>query len=106
MASKTQDKPVTDETVVDEQTDEPEAKKEPRFLPLTDEESVWVAAHARPASAPCLCGCGELTKGRFFPGHDARLKERLRATLGERDTDAGSDEAQANAQAALATFGW
>lgn len=30
------------------------------------------------APRPCMCGCGEITKGgRFLPGHDARLKSQL-----------------------------
>lgn len=31
------------------------------------------------AANPCLCGCGELPsgKGRFKPGHDARLYSRI-----------------------------
>lgn len=30
-----------------------------------------------PGLAPCECGCGETVRGRFRPGHDARLKYRL-----------------------------
>ncbi|MFG1945591.1 hypothetical protein [Nonomuraea sp. NPDC048826] len=26
---------------------------------------------------PCLCGCGENSKGKFRPGHDARLCSQL-----------------------------
>ena len=26
---------------------------------------------------PCICGCDETTRGRFFPGHDAKLKSSL-----------------------------
>ena len=80
--------------------------KTDRFVPLTDAEARWVAENARPAESPCLCGCGNLTKGRFFPGHDALLKERLRATIGERGGKGGSKKAQAAAKQALATFGW
>lgn len=29
---------------------------------------------AAKAAAVCLCGCGRETKGRFAPGHDARLR--------------------------------
>lgn len=39
-----------------------------------------IAKMARPAESPCICGCGGTTKGRFVPGHDAVLKERLKAT--------------------------
>lgn len=33
----------------------------------------------------CLCGCGALVRRRFLPGHDAKLKSRLRraAALGD-----------------------
>lgn len=54
----------------------------------------WVLANARPAVAPCMCGCGQSTKGRFFPGCDAKLKALLKNT----DSDA--------AREALAVFGW
>jgi hypothetical protein len=47
----------------------------------------WIAANARPALSPCLCGCGELTKGRFAPGHDAVLKSRLAQTPGDQARD-------------------
>lgn len=67
---------------------------------LPADRAAWVAAHARPAIASCLCGCGETTKGRFFPGHDATLKETLKATA------AAGGEAGISAEAALATFGW
>jgi hypothetical protein len=34
---------------------------------------------------PCLCGCGQTTRGgRFKPGHDARLHSELKRNL-ERD---------------------
>lgn len=61
----------------------------------------WVATHARPALAPCLCGCGGETKGRFVPGHDALLKVRLEATAA-----LGSETQQQDAHAALTAFGW
>lgn len=103
----TQEKDIATPEAEVEETETETPVKEPRFVALTDEEAAWVEAHARPAASPCLCGCGELTKGRFVPGHDARLKERLRATLGERkDTPAGSAKAQKAAKAALETFGW
>lgn len=80
--------------------DETEAKakgKEPRWTPLPEDRTAWIAAHARPAISACLCGCGGTTKGRFVPGHDATLKESLKVTA-----EAGNQDAQA----ALATFGW
>ena len=33
-----------------------------------------MAKATKPASIPCECGCGLLTKSRFFPGHDSRLR--------------------------------
>jgi hypothetical protein len=69
--------------------------------PLSADAAAQVAAVARPAVSPCLCGCKETTKGRFYPGHDAILKERLKAT-----TESKNEEAAASATAALATFGW
>lgn len=61
-----------------------------RPAPFGDEDSdrlTWIAAHARPALSPCLCGCGEMTKGRFAPGHDAILKSRLSQTPGQQARD-------------------
>lgn len=77
----------------------PKAKKEkkPRFVPLPADRAAWVAANARPAVSRCLCGCGGETKGRFVPGHDATLKEALKAGV-----EAGCEDSKA----ALATFGW
>jgi hypothetical protein len=63
--------------------------------------AAWVAEHARPAESQCLCGCGGTTKGRFVPGHDALLKERLAATV-----LLGTDDASAQATIALAAFAW
>ena len=53
----------------------------------------------------CLCGCGGPTKGRFRPGHDARLKgilTRIEAEE-ERDDDRVSEEALAYARAGKPT---
>lgn len=61
----------------------------------------WIADNARPAVTPCLCGCGETTKGRFFPGHDALLKRTLTATI-----ETGDEAAVTLATQAMATFGW
>jgi hypothetical protein len=63
-----------------------QATERSRPAPFTEADSdrlAWIAANARPAHSPCLCGCGELTKGRFAPGHDAILKSRLSQTPGE-----------------------
>lgn len=76
---------------------EAKAPKAPRFPALPAERAAWVAKHARPAVASCLCGCGGTTKGRFVPGHDATLKESLKTGA------AAGDKAS---KAALATFGW
>lgn len=77
------------------------AERDARLGPLTGERLAFVVENARPAQTPCLCGCGELTKGRFFPGHDAVLKTRLAATV-----ERGSAEDAALAMSALASFGW
>lgn len=103
MASKTKStrknsKPAVVETPVVEET--PKVKA-PRFTPIEADTLAWIAAHARPAVSPCLCGCGEQTKSRFFPGHDATLKERLKATVAN-----GDDASKATAEATLAVFGW
>jgi hypothetical protein len=81
----------------------PKAEKKPRFAPLPVDRAAWIAANARPAVSVCLCGCNGTTKGRFVPGHDATLKESLKATVSQ----VGGDENAKNAAAdALATFGW
>lgn len=49
----------------------------------------------------CLCGCGGHPKGRFLPGHDAKLKGRLKKeALGEDSSVAAA------AIARLASLGW
>ncbi len=75
-------------------------KKARVWTPLTTDEAKQAALVARPAIAPCLCGCGETTKGRFSPGHDATHHRRLIATA-----QAGGAAAK-HAEAALAAFGW
>lgn len=70
--------------------------------PLTPEAAKAIAATARPAVSPCLCGCGGQTKGRFVPGHDATLKEQLKITVADSPVKAARDAAQS----ALASFGW
>lgn len=91
--------------VTDNKTTAPASKKAkaktPRFAPLPADRAAWVAANARPAVAPCLCGCNGTTKGRFMPGHDAVLK----ATL-EQTAKTGDAKAKKAATTALATFGW
>lgn len=105
MASKTQneqDTPVvaTEETEATEaKVSKKQAQKEARVM--DPDVAAWVASHARPAVSLCLCGCGGETKGRFVPGHDATLKERLRATV-----ELADGKAKTDAEAALATFGW
>lgn len=79
----------------------PKVPKAPRWTALPADRAAWIAANARPAIASCLCGCGETTKGRFFPGHDATLKETLKVTV-----ESGDKASKASATAALATFGW
>lgn len=108
MASKTRKQnaaaaDATPETPAPETTPETEKTpkvKTPKWDALPADRAAWIAAHARPAVSSCLCGCGSETKGRFFPGHDATLKETLKVTA------AAGGEAGASATAALATFGW
>lgn len=98
IAAKMGETPDVDGPADDDATPTKEKKvKEPRFTPLPVERTAWIAANARPAVSSCLCGCNGTTKGRFVPGHDATLKESLKASA------AAGDE---NATAALATFGW
>lgn len=103
MASR---KPVETDVVVanpdgtdSEVVDTPEVKPA-RWQPLDATRASWIADHARPAVSECLCGCGGSTKGRFVPGHDATLKETLKATV-----EAAPEHAHF-AKAALETFGW
>jgi len=77
------------------------ADKQKAHVMEVGDRLAFVAANARPAKAACLCGCGNETKTRFFPGHDATLKRDLAATVAH-----GTEEAQAEAKIALAKFGW
>lgn len=70
--------------------------------PIPMEDLNWLHQHARAAKSPCLCGCGELTASRFAPGHDARLKERLKATL---VAMGGSEDAWV-VQSIIENLGW
>lgn len=94
MSAKTD---TTTAAVVETPAVETPKVKAPRFTPLDTDRAAWVAANARPAVSTCLCGCGGSTKGRFVPGHDATLKESLKA---------GATAGCADSIAALATFGW
>jgi hypothetical protein len=83
MASKTktQDAPAVElEETREGKLTAKQRKSIERFPALTDAELADIATRARPALNPCICGCGEMTKGRFAPGHDAKLKERLKNT--------------------------
>lgn len=94
-------KPVkTDEQKKQERDERARAKSLERFPALDAERMAWVEANARPAISPCLCGCGELTKSRFAPGHDATLKEQLKNTV------AAGGESGELAQSAIQKFGW
>lgn len=95
---------VTEEAKVEEEPKETAAdRKRAREIALVIEETrlAFVVANARPALGKCLCGCESLTKGRFFPGHDATLKRDLAATVLH-----GTEEAKTQAQEALGKFGW
>lgn len=94
----------TEEATVEETPKETAAdRKRAKEIALVIEEArlAFVTANARPALGRCLCGCESLTKGRFYPGHDATLKRDLAATVLH-----GTDEAKALAQEALGKFGW
>jgi predicted nuclease with RNAse H fold len=53
------------------------------------------------ASRDCRCGCGGRTRGRFMPGHDAKLRSRLLKAI------RGSDHTEAEAaRAEFAALGW
>lgn len=57
--------------VVPEQASDTAARKL-RKLPKLP--SMGKAARKPKASVPCACGCGELTKSTWYPGHDAFFK--------------------------------
>jgi len=68
---------------------------------LTVDRLKAIEAMARPAVAPCMCGCEETTKGRFFPGHDATLKRDLAKAVAN-----GSKAEKERAARILEVFGW
>lgn len=72
-----------------------------QFDPIPTDQVKEIAAIARPKLAPCMCGCGNATKGRFFPGHDATLKAALHVTVA-----VGTPAARKHAEIALERFGW
>lgn len=52
----------------------------------------------RPRTGTCICGCEGATKGgRFLPGHDAKLKSKLRVAAGNGDE---------SARARMVELGW
>jgi len=57
------------------------------------------ATTMRPEPKSCECGCGKLAKGgsKFLPGHDAKLRSRLRKA---------AECGDAKAKAALSARGW
>lgn len=75
-------------------------------LPVDEDEQLdqaakRVASLRRSSSGNCEC-CGAPTKGgRFLPGHDAKLKSRLR-----RQRAYGTPEQQESARTELASRGW
>lgn len=83
--------PKTEPETKPESKPKPKATKTAKWDKLEKERVAWIRKNARPAVAPCLCGCGGTTKGRFMPGHDATLKATLEAH-GDKTT--------------LAAFGW
>lgn len=83
------------------QTDKTPVVKTPKWEAMTSAEAKEALRVARPAIAACLCGCGTMTKSRFAPGHDATLKERLKATVAS-----GTGAAARDAAEAIARYGW
>lgn len=82
------------------------------FLVAPEEPSTWVAFAEGPwdgvrgaavqrqigsVLSECLCGCGTPVRRRFAPGHDAKLKSRLRADMAKGNTAA---------RARLVELGW
>ena len=73
------------------------------------ERKATVAREAK----PCECGCGEMAKpgSRFLPGHDAKLKSKLRkiVRLAETEGNKASKTTKAKAKEAkaeLVSRGW
>lgn len=53
------------------------------WMESADAPNQGTRANRKREGRPCLCGCGEMTKGgRFRPGHDARYYARKRAESG------------------------
>jgi len=51
------------------------------------------------ATRPCACGCGSLVRRTFLPGHDAKLKARLKREAMARRATAAQAEAESKATA-------
>jgi hypothetical protein len=79
-----------------------------RAMAIGKDEAATKQAEPQAQTAPnaghtCLCGCGSPTKGRFVPGHDARLKSRLINTVLDPKSHV---EDRKDAEAELGTLGW
>jgi predicted nuclease with RNAse H fold len=46
------------------------------------------SGHGNPSEKLCQCGCGAAVSRRFLPGHDAKLKSRLKRECRDGDEDA------------------
>lgn len=56
----------------------------------------------KPPVQPCACACGDTPKrGSFLPGHDARLKSRLRADMASTNGDV-----RTRAEKRATSLGW
>lgn len=67
---------------------------------LTAKRTKWVKENARTAESLCLCGCGDMTKSRFVPGHDAKLRRMLD------EVEAAGGPTARVAREAKRRFGW
>lgn len=74
---------------------------------MTDTDTAVAEAPETPRE-PCLCGCGQIPKGkraRFIPGHDAQLKAALYRTIRSTEEGVTADEKAAAVQR-LDELGW
>lgn len=75
-----------------------------KLLGLEEVPTQVVVSGPKATERACSCGCGGMTRGGLWvPGHDAKRKSVLYATI--RDAEA-TDEAKADAMAELESRGW
>ena len=59
-------------------TDEPVGNKSSTILPPPKEKSSEILGIYDRGTRTCICGCGSPTKKTFAPGHDSKVKSKLR----------------------------